>query len=72
MRQYFAVASIAVLVGLGGTTGCLRIKSDPVEVKPIHITVDVNLRVQKELANVFDEIDAQDPTIQNDSKPEGE
>lgn len=30
----------------------------PVEVKPIHITIDVNVRIDKALDDFFDEIDA--------------
>jgi len=29
----------------------------PVEVKPIHITIDVNVRVQKDLEDFFGDID---------------
>lgn len=29
----------------------------PVEVKPIHITIDMNVRVQKDLENFFGDID---------------
>ena len=29
----------------------------PVEVKPIHITIDVNVRIDKELDNFFGDID---------------
>jgi len=29
----------------------------PVEVKPIHITIDVNVKVDKELDNFFSDID---------------
>lgn len=50
------------------TVGCIRIKPDPVTVEPIHVTVDVNLRVQRELDSVFDEIDASDPTMKTDDK----
>ncbi len=45
----------AVLVG-----GCFsgNIKTDnQVEVKPIHITIDVNVHVQKDLDNFFGDID---------------
>ncbi len=37
-----AVAAVSVL------SGCLSIKTEH-EIKPIHITMDVNLKVQKEL-----------------------
>jgi hypothetical protein len=37
-------------------TGCFthRVQTDPIEVKPIHVTVDVNVRVQRELDEFFD------------------
>lgn len=65
MRNHWCVLSLTVSFVAFAGTGCVRIKPDPVRVEPIHITVDVNLRVQRELANVFDDIDAQDPTIEN-------
>lgn len=48
--------------GLWLVCGCLllgactshRITVDPVEFKPIHLTMDVNIHVQKELDNFFD------------------
>lgn len=51
-------------------SGCIRVRSDPVEVeiKPIHVTVDVNLRVQRELDDVFGGIDSQDPTLKQGAK----
>ncbi|MCB2181805.1 MAG: hypothetical protein KQH63_07260 [Desulfobulbaceae bacterium] len=33
----------------------------PIEVKPIHITIDINIKVDKALDNFFDDIDAQKP-----------
>jgi len=36
--------------------GCLSIKTEH-EIKPIHITMDVNLRVQKDLDTFFDTLD---------------
>ena len=47
-------ASLALLCLL--CAGCFSIKTEH-EIKPIHITVDVNLKVQKELDNVFAELD---------------
>ena len=47
-RQILAallLVSVASIVG-----GCLSIKTEH-EIKPIHITMDVNLKVQKELEN---------------------
>lgn len=41
--------------------GCLNIKTQH-EIKPVYITVDVNLKVQKELDNFFGDIDAASKT----------
>jgi hypothetical protein len=36
--------------------GCIthNVESKPIEIKPIHITMDINLRVQRELDEFFD------------------
>ena len=43
MRALLLLAALGLTVG-----GCLSIKTEH-EIKPIHITMDVNLKVQKEL-----------------------
>lgn len=35
----------------------------PVEIKPIHITIDVNIRVEKALDDFFDDIEAAEDKI---------
>lgn len=37
-------------------TACVshRVEVEPIEVKPIHLTVDINLKVQRELDQFFD------------------
>jgi hypothetical protein len=47
---------------LATSAGCLRIKSDPVKVEPIRITIDVNLKVQRDLEEFFGELDEVDPS----------
>jgi len=43
------------------------------EVKPMYIKIDVNLKVDKELDNFFDDLDDQDATMTKDKKKtEGE
>jgi len=63
---------LLVVVVLGVSPGCIRTNSTvelkPVEVKPIHITVDINVRVAKELDSVFGDLDAADPTMQAGAK----
>jgi len=38
--------------------GCIRLKTEPIRVEPIQITMDVNLRIMKELDNFFGDLDA--------------
>ncbi len=42
------------------TAGCTQHKVEvaPVEVKPIHITIDVNVKVDRALVDYFGDIDA--------------
>jgi hypothetical protein len=49
--------------------GCVNVK--PIEVKPIHVTVDVNVnvKVDKALDNYFDDIDEKSTTLAPDAKP---
>jgi len=43
------------------------------EVKPMHITIDINVKVDKALDDFFDDIDSQDKTMTSTSKDkEGE
>ncbi|MFZ4394959.1 MAG: hypothetical protein ACOYOU_04955 [Kiritimatiellia bacterium] len=56
----WAAASALLCLASGLAGGCFsgRIQTDnQVEVKPIHITIDVNVHVQKDLDNFFGEID---------------
>lgn len=46
-----SLSALAVLAA-----GCIthNVESKPIEIKPIHITMDINLRVQRELDEFFD------------------
>ncbi len=52
--------------------GCTQHKIEvaPVEVKPIHITIDVNVKVDKALDNFFDDIDSEEEQIESNSSTE--
>lgn len=45
-------AGIAFAV-LASANGCARIEVAPIEVKPIHITMDINLRIDRSLDEFF-------------------
>jgi hypothetical protein len=55
--------SAALLAPLLLLAGCLNVKTEPIEVKPIHITVDVNVRVEKALDDFFGDLDKKSATI---------
>ncbi len=41
-----------------------EVELKPVEIKPIHITIDVNVRVEKALDDFFDELEAEEEQIE--------
>ena len=50
---------VCLLLLLGVTSACTRHEVDikPVEIKPIHITIDVNVKVDRALDDFFGDID---------------
>lgn len=63
MKKLCFWAVLALLI----TAGCrTRHEVDMThEVKPIHITLDINLRVEKELDDFFGDIDQASSTVNN-------
>jgi len=59
-RRLFLIAAAGGALLLGG---CLNVKTEPIEVKPIHITVDVNVRVEKALDDFFGDLDKKSTTL---------
>lgn len=52
------------LLLLGGTA-CVQLSTAPIEVKPIHITVDVNVKVERALDDFFGDLDRKSSTLKN-------
>jgi hypothetical protein len=42
----------------------VNVKTDAIEVKPIHITVDVNVKVDRALDDFFGDLDKKSATIE--------
>lgn len=58
MRLFFCISALlSVLTGLPACSTSHEVQIAPVEVRPIHITIDVNVRVQKDLEDFFGDID---------------
>lgn len=49
-------------------TGCISVRTEPIEVKPIHITVDVNVKVDRALNDFFGDLDKQSTTLVHEPK----
>lgn len=62
IRPFRRIVSIAALSVLAA--GCMHVKTEPIEVKPIHITVDVNVRVERALEDFFGDLDRKSSTIE--------
>lgn len=56
MRFSFLAMAVLLLMQTACSTRH-EVQMAPVEVKPIHITIDVNVRVQKDLEDFFGDID---------------
>ena len=58
----FMLVGIAFLIAQGCTQH--KVEVAPVEVKPIHITIDVNVKVDKALDDFFSDVDDAAETIE--------
>lgn len=58
--RFFLLPFIAMFFA---ASGCLSLKTEPIEVKPIHVTVDVNVKVDRALDDFFGDLDRKSSTI---------
>jgi len=56
MKNFFIFIAFLIFVTLPGCTSH-KVEVAPVEIKPIHITIDVNVKVDKALDDFFSDID---------------
>ncbi len=61
-KTLFLLAGIILLVALGCTQH--KVEVAPVEIKPIHITIDVNVKVDKALDDFFSDVDDTEENIE--------
>lgn len=72
MRKINRFCGVIGLTALG-LTGCIKLTTEneikPIEVKPIHITVDVNVKVDRALDDFFGDLDSANGNVTtNESK----
>lgn len=54
MTRPLALALATAWLAAGVACSSHTVKVEPIEVKPIHMTVDINVKVDRELDNFFD------------------
>jgi predicted component of type VI protein secretion system len=59
--MFFAVCLTLIFYGCSSQH---KVEVQPMEIKPIHITIDVNVRVEKALDDFFSDIDAAEKKIE--------
>ena len=68
MRCWLLVAVVATLWATHGCDVRHDVKVEPVEIKPIHITMDINIKVDREVDSFFNEVEKKaaqkNPTVE--------
>jgi len=57
MRYWLLVAIVAAMWAIQGCEVRHDVKVEPIEIKPIHITMDINIKVDREVDAFFDEVE---------------
>ena len=57
MKRTLSLLACLLLMTAWGCSTSHKVEVAPVEVKPIHITIDVNVRVDRALDDFFSDID---------------
>jgi hypothetical protein len=70
MRSHPRLPLLGLAACAVGLAGCVSVRTEPIEVKPIHITVDVNVKVERALDDFFGGLDAQSQTVTHDQPKE--
>jgi Skp family chaperone for outer membrane proteins len=65
LRLCFTALFLAFWVQ-AGCQSSHQVEVKPVEIKPIHITIDVNIKVDRALDDFFNDIDAAEEEIKKD------
>jgi Skp family chaperone for outer membrane proteins len=68
MKQFTALTICALLLFAWGCSSSHKVEVAPIEVKPIHITIDVNVKIAKDLDDFFSDIDeaTTQPEVKNE------
>ncbi len=63
MTKIFVIlTAISVIMFIAGCTEH-KVEVEPVKVEPIHITIDVNVKIDRALDDFFEDIDSEEEAI---------
>ena len=65
-KSQMIAALFLILYSLSSCQSTHQVEIKPVEIKPIHITIDVNVRVEKALDSFFDDLEAAENKIKKE------
>ena len=68
VKQFCSITISLFLLALAGCSSSHEVEIKPVEIKPIHITIDVNVKVDRALDDFFSDIDAAEDKITKDKE----
>lgn len=67
MNKNLIIAAFSLMLYVfSGCQSSHQVEIKPVEIKPIHITIDVNVRVEKALDSFFDDLEAAENKIKKE------
>jgi hypothetical protein len=70
-RKWFTLL-LAVMMFLSMACTQHRVEVEPVEVKPIHITIDVNVKIEREIDDYFGDLFEQEEQIREQQANENQ
>ena len=67
MTKIFTILFIGIIIVAFASCTQHKVEVAPVKVEPIHITIDVNVKVDKALDDFFEDIDSEEGEIESTS-----
>ena len=57
MRYWLLIAVVAMALAINGCAVKHDVNVEPIEIKPIHITMDINIKVEREVDAFFSDVE---------------
>lgn len=68
VRQLIFAAAVLSIAALAACSSSHEVDVKPVEIKPIHITLDINVKVDRALDDFFGDIDAAEDKLKKEDQ----